>query len=91
MLSPVAEAYRAHNALEATVVIRADNYEEAASAKAKNMAIDYAKERGNKATGYGGTSSPYPCNKDGKTTDELLKGKEPVDHYRIDIRVNSAF
>lgn len=91
MFAPVEDAYRANNPLEAVVVMRADSFEEASGPAVKKAAIAYALQRGNKATGYGGTSSPYPCNKEGKTSEALLKGKEKIDHYRIDIRVNGTF
>lgn len=91
MIQVVENAYQPHGAMAATVVVKADSFEEAAGGPVKKLAIAYAKERGLNVTGYSGTTSPYPCDRDGKPSDAVLKGATPVDHYRIDIRLQGSF
>jgi hypothetical protein len=91
MVEVVESAYVQQNSMSATVVVKAANFEEAAGPAAKKLAIAYANKQGVKAQGYSGTSSPYPCDKAGKPSDDLIAGRVPIDHYRIDVKIQGTF
>jgi hypothetical protein len=82
--SPVGEG------ISMAVVAVADQADELTGVNARNAAMQYARSVGFPARGLGGIPSPYPVDKEGKTDDDLILGRRPIDHWEAVYQVNSG-
>ena len=75
---------------QGTVIIQADEQEEATTADARSLALQTAASQGLSKPGISGNAAPYPVDAEGNTSDELVMGKGVVAGYRIDFPITGA-
>ena len=74
-----------------TVIIEAEDMEEVTSSEARQIVLAEAGKNGLQRAGLGGNESPYPVDKDGNTSQDMLFGKgAAVAGYRADYQVTAA-
>ena len=80
------------NKMEVLVTGDLSSYEELGSIAVRQEVIQFARAHGlSSASGLGNIgSSPYPVNKDGECTEELMAAKEPPFGFEVEYTVNAS-
>ena len=73
-----------------TVVVEGDQAAELTSLNVRNEVLKFARSAGFPARGLGGIPNPYPVDQEGKTDDDLILGRRPIDHWEAVYAVSSG-
>jgi hypothetical protein len=87
-LKVVEEAYRTEGRSRAIVTVEGSSRAEVDSLQARNIALDYAREKNFPAHGLSGIPAPFPVDEYGNMTEALLHGKVPIAAWRAEVIIS---
>ena len=78
------------NGLAAHVVLESDKRDDLIHSPARQLALEYAISKNFQAAGVSNLPQPYPVDREGKMSEEVLQGKKPVHRWRMDVDLSAS-